>query len=282
MKALRALVYVALAVSSVRAAAPQVIFSTRTILPGETLRVELDGVTAETKLKIQFRDKTYPLFPVGPASQRALIGIPLSAIPGDHPLTVLAGTSQALIGEGGPWVIHVSTRTFEIENINFKPEKNVLRAFEHKESLRIRKAARHLTPEQSWEGLFAPPVDGATIAPFGLKRMHNGKIPAGFHNGIDLRAPQGTSAKAANAGVVELAANFKAHGKVVMINHGQGVMTIYLHLSAISVHPGQQVARGEPIGKVGSTGMSTAPHVHWQIFVHGVPVDPTAWIEKEM
>jgi murein DD-endopeptidase MepM/ murein hydrolase activator NlpD len=111
--------------------------------------------------------------------------------------------------------------------------------------------------------------------------VHNGTIDAGFHNGVDLRAPQGTPVTAANDGVVLIAYPFKAHGKTVLINHGQGVMSIYLHMSVIGVRPGQKVKKGQMLGRVGSTGVSTAPHVHWQIFVHGVPVNPQPWLETE-
>jgi murein DD-endopeptidase MepM/ murein hydrolase activator NlpD len=66
-----------------------------------------------------------------------------------------------------------------------------------------------------------------------------------------------------------------------MINHGQGVMTIYLHMDSIGVTVRQKVHKGQVIGKVGSTGLATAPHVHFQVFVHGVPVDPKQWMETE-
>ncbi len=104
---------------------------------------------------------------------------------------------------------------------------------------------------------------------------------AGFHKGVDLLAPKGTPLLAANSGTVVLASNFKAHGKTVLVNHGQGVMTIYLHMDSIAVQPRQKVRKGQAMGKVGSTGLSTAPHVHYQVFVHGVPVDPAQWVHSE-
>ena len=74
---------------------------------------------------------------------------------------------------------------------------------------------------------------------------------------------------------------FRMHGRTVIIDHGQGVMSLYLHMKSFAVHPGQRVQKGETIGRVGSTGLSTAPHVHWGIYVHGVPVDPQSWMENE-
>src|SRR5262249_10892115 len=152
-------------------------------------------------------------------------------------------------------------------NVNFTPEKTALMKAEHKESAIIHQANVYLSRDQQWEGLFTYPVDGQVIGEFGLKRTRNGTIDAGFHKGIDLKADRGTPVLATNSGAVVLASNFKAHGKTVMINHGQGVMTIYLHMSSISVKVRQKVRKGQEIGKVGATGLATAPHVHYQVFV---------------
>jgi len=159
--------------------------------------------------------------------------------------------------------------------------KTTLMKAEHRESAKIHQANLYLSRDQQWEGLFMYPVEGKVIGEFGLKRMRNGTIDAGFHKGIDLRAAKGTPVLAANAGTVVLAAHFKAHGNTVLINHGQGVMTIYLHMQSIKVKLHQKVHKGQAIGKVGSTGLSTAPHVHFQVYVHGVPVDPAPWTETE-
>lgn len=258
----------------------EALFSHTHILPGETLRIEIDKILPGTKSSVRFRERTYPFFVVGPDAQRALIAIPLSTKPGDYPLVIKTGAEAAAPKQ--TWTLTVEEKKFEIENITLKPETAKLRSTDRKESKRIRAAARHRSVDQYWESFFAPPVEGPIIGVFGLKRMHNGKDHAGFHNGVDLRSPQGTPVKAANAGVVQLAVSFRAHGKTVMVDHGQGVMTIYLHMSKISVRPGQKVKKGETLGLVGSTGVSTAPHVHWQVFVHGVPTDPQAWLDKEM
>ena len=177
--------------------------------------------------------------------------------------------------------VSIASRTYVVENVNLPPDKNKLVPQESRESARIHKVSRMLTTRQYWEGTFMPPVPGVEIAAFGMKRMHNGNEPAGFHNGIDLRAAAGTPVAAANAGIVIFTTAFKAHGRTILINHGQGVMTIYLHLQSFAVKPGQLVTKGQTIGKVGSSGVSTGAHIHWQVFVHGVPVDPHQWQETE-
>jgi lysostaphin len=246
--------------------------------------VEVDGLLPTAKFRTYFMGKSYPFFVVGPSAVRALIGVPLDAKPGSYGLTLrqAAAQTEALELPKEPFVIAIATRVFTTENVNFAPGKMALMKAEHRESALIHQADRYLSRDQQWEGMFMYPVEGAVIGEFGLKRLRNGKIDAGFHKGIDLRANRGTPVLAANSGTVVMASHFKAHGNMVLINHGQGVMTIYLHMQSIKVKLRQKVHKAEAIGKVGSTGLSTAPHVHFQVFVHGVPVDPSQWVKEEM
>ena len=260
-----------------------VLLSTTTLLPGETMRVEVDGLLPTAKFRAHFMGKSYSFFSVGPNAKRALIGVPLGTKPGSYGLTLSKTSAQAAVPElpTEAFSIQISTRVYTIENVNFTSEKTVLMQAEHHESGLIHKADQYLSRDQQWEGPFVYPVDGPVIGEFGLKRLRNGTIDAGFHKGIDLRAPKGTPILAANSGTVVMASHFKAHGNMVLVNHGQGVMTIYLHMQSIKVKLRQKVHKGEVIGTVGSTGLSTAPHVHFQVFVHGVPVDPKQWVETE-
>lgn len=257
-------------------AATTVIFSTRTLLPGETLRVEIDGVSPSAQCKIRFLKKTFTFFAVGPNAQRALIGVPLDTEPGRYTLTLL-GVDPALRDQA----LEIATKTFTTENVNFTQEKTALMLSERRESKIIGAAKLFQSRDQQWESVFMYPVDGPVIGEYGIKRLRNGTIVAGFHKGIDLRAAKGTPLLASNAGTVMMASRFKAHGNTVMINHGQGVMTIYLHMDTIAVKVRQKVRKGQEIGTVGATGLATAPHVHFQVFVHGVPVDPKPWMETE-
>jgi len=259
----------------------KVLLSTDTILPGQTLRVELDGLNPAAPKRLVWGKRVYGFFSVGPNAQRALVGVPLGAAPGDAVLSVYPDPRPPKFPSEEQITIHIATKTYEVENINLPPEKTRLRRWEHAEATKIRRLARWVRRDQYWEGAFDPPVQGPQEAPFGLKRVHNQTEDAGFHNGIDLKAALGTKALAANSGIVVLAAAMKAHGRVVMIDHGQGVMTLYLHLQSILVKTGQKVTKGQPVGKVGSSGISTGPHIHWEVFVHGVPVDPQQWVETE-
>lgn len=260
----------------------EVLLSSTSVLPGQTLRVEADGVSPENRLKAFFLGKAYPFFVVGPDAQRALIGVPLGKVPGTYPLRIRYAATPRKEAEGiSPMEITVATRAYQTENVSFAPAKAALMAAERKEGALIGRYKKHLSRQQWWEGAFGEPVQGPLIGEFGVKRLRNMTIEAGFHKGVDVRAVEGTPVLAANTGVVLLAANFRAHGKTVLLNHGQGVMTIYLHMQKLGVKPGQRVGKGQAIGLVGSTGLATAPHLHWQVYVHGVPVDPKQWTDSE-
>jgi hypothetical protein len=256
-----------------------VIFSSTTVPPGQTLRVEMDQVSPHSHYRIYFRQKIYPVFAIGPNVQRALIGIPLGLTPRTYKLQIkhLAGNPPRW-KEPKDFSIIVSSITYPIENITLPPAKMALFKYEARETRLIYKALHVIVPEQSWEGEFSPPVEGKKVGEFGVSRLANHK-PYEFHKGVDLEAPEGTPIRAANSGRVEIASAFKLHGRTVIVDHGQGVMSIYLHMKAIKVRPGQKVSKGDVLGYVGSTGLSTAPHVHWGVYVYGIPVDPQQWEE---
>lgn len=269
-------------VSAVYAAEPKVLFSSTTVMPGDTVRVILDEVSPDVPHKVLFRGKAYPFFPIGPNAQRALLGIALGTKPGRYPLQIKTfPLKRPRIPHIQSYELEITSTTYAVETITFTPQKVALFKLDHNESLRIHKALMGLSADQYWEGVLDLPVQGKQVGEYGTQRLANGKYDRGFHKGIDLEAKLGTPVLASNGGVVALAYPFKLHGRTVVINHGQGLMTIYLHMKVYNVKPGERVAKGQAIGFVGSTGLSTAPHVHWGVYVHGVPVNPKPWTETE-
>jgi murein DD-endopeptidase MepM/ murein hydrolase activator NlpD len=124
---------------------------------------------------------------------------------------------------------------------------------------------------------FILPLRGNVTSRFGFRRHPVFRLRQ-FHQGLDIAAARGTPVLAASAGRVLFAGWYGGYGKLVVLDHGQGISTLYGHLSAILVKPGQAIAQGQPIGRVGSTGYSTGPHLHYEVRQNGRPIDPgPAW-----
>jgi murein DD-endopeptidase MepM/ murein hydrolase activator NlpD len=139
-----------------------------------------------------------------------------------------------------------------------------------------------VTETRLWQGAFGYPLEGdlRTTAPFGQRRSYNGGPVASYHSGHDYGADTGTPVLAPMTGTVALAEPLQVRGKVVILDHGWGVFTGFWHLSQIDVEAGDLVRPGEVVGLVGDTGLSTGPHLHWEMRVLNVPVDPLQWTHQ--
>jgi len=136
------------------------------------------------------------------------------------------------------------------------------------------------TAQRYFDGLMGLPSTGPVTSQFGTRRTYNGGMLDTFHSGTDFGAPPGSPVRAPAAGVVILAENLPVRGNATMIDHGWGVITGYWHQSEIAVSVGDVVTPGQTIGLVGSTGRSTGPHLHWEMWVGGVQVDPMQWVHQ--
>ena len=137
-------------------------------------------------------------------------------------------------------------------------------------------AALGLETPRVWQGPFRVPIEGEVSTWYGSQRYRNGKRVS-LHKGVDIAAPRGTPIYAANAGTVVLVRNFTMHGKAIAIDHGSGVVGLYLHLNEFVATEGQHVEAGDLIGRVGNTGVGTGPHLHYALYVHSTAVDPFRW-----
>lgn len=144
-------------------------------------------------------------------------------------------------------------------------------------------AINTVSEQRLWDGEFIAPLKGPVSSGFALRRQS--KSYSYYHRGVDFAVAQGTPVKAINSGVAALSrANLNIYGNVVVIDHGQGVTSCYMHLHKNIVAEGAYVRKGEVIGEVGNTGWSTNPHLHLGIFINGSAIDPLWWIgfSKEM
>ena len=128
------------------------------------------------------------------------------------------------------------------------------------------------SPHALWSGPFQQPLDSVITEPFGVRRMFNDQLLS-EHHGVDFRAAPGTPVLAANSGTVRLARDLFFEGNCVILDHGQGLSTIYMHFSKFTVHEGDHVERGQQLGESGATGRVTGPHLHVSVLWRGVALD---------
>ncbi len=138
-----------------------------------------------------------------------------------------------------------------------------------------------VTPDREWSGAFTEPADAAISDVFGSQRIFNGKATS-THWGLDFRVPTGTPVAAMNDGTVLLARPLYFEGNFVVLDHGQGLLTIYMHLSEFKVKEGDQVKRGQVIALSGGTGRATGPHLHVGVRWQGTYLDPSGLIRLRL
>ena len=139
-----------------------------------------------------------------------------------------------------------------------------------------------VTPQKFWNGIFLKPNDGEITTGFGVQRYYNGVFADDYyHRGVDYAGGYGSPVIAPASGYVRLvgtvAQGFLLHGNTIGMDHGQGVESIFLHLSKIYVKEGDFVKAGQVIGAIGATGAVTGAHLHWGLYVNGEAIDPVAW-----
>ncbi|MEO1287551.1 MAG: LysM peptidoglycan-binding domain-containing protein [Chloroflexota bacterium] len=137
-----------------------------------------------------------------------------------------------------------------------------------------------VTLNRNWEGLFSIPAAAAMNAQYGTLRSYNGGPISAYHSGADFAAAPGTPILASASGTVVLADALNIRGNTIVIDHGWGIYTAYAHQTTLDVSLGDFVTVGQMIGTAGSTGRVTGPHLHWEVWVNGVPVNPITWTQQ--
>jgi murein DD-endopeptidase MepM/ murein hydrolase activator NlpD len=236
---------------------------------GQTVRLSCQIPASTAKLN----DRTVRLFPQPNGGSQGLMPIAVADVPGAYPIEFLAddGTSVAFVK------LTIRATTFPTQNVVLAPQIEALHSTP--EDIQTLTEFRNTVSDvKYWEDPLTAPVPGCVLSPFGVKRLHNGKPTGEIHSGIDQRSPAGRPVHAVAGGIVKIAQPFAVLGGTVAIDHGQGLETMYLHMSKLLVEPGAHVKKGEVIGYVGATGRANGPHLHWVVDVNGVPVNPQQWV----
>jgi murein DD-endopeptidase MepM/ murein hydrolase activator NlpD len=227
---------------------------------------------------VLFRSKTYS----GPATWldkriefrpdeegfSALAGVGLTRTPGRYPLVFGGETLQV------PVAGHVyPSSTITVQRKFVEPPKDVQEQIAAEAA--IKKQVFQTSPaERLWQGPFAPPANTRYTSSFGVRRVYNGKTRS-VHQGLDYSAGMGTPVHASNAGRVAIARDMYYEGGFIVIDHGESIFTLYMHLSEFLVKEGAAVGKGDVVAKSGSSGRVTGPHLHFGVQWQGIYVEPS-------
>lgn len=233
--------------------------------------VALIPLAADTRPRVTYNDRRVMVVR-GDERWYAVVGIALSTNPGTERLRIEDDSGTKTL------TFDVRDREYPEQRITLDNERMV-NPYEddleriRRESSRIDKALAGWRDEKSPVLTFRLPLEAPQTSAFGLRRYFNDQ-PRKPHSGIDLAAEAGTPIMAPAEGMVSETGDFFFNGNTVFIDHGQGLVTMYCHLSEIAVSPGDRVDTGETIGKVGATGRVTGAHLHWSVSLNGHMVDP--------
>ncbi len=208
----------------------------------------------------------------------ALAGVSLETKPGSYPL-VLEGVTMTGNQTSFRRNFNVGHAKYPVIPLKVskqftEPNPEQVQVIKQDQELK-HKTFSQTTPEREWSGRFSPPVDAPTSDVFGTRRVFNGATKS-VHQGLDYRVGPGTPVSAVNAGTVILARPLYFEGNCVVVDHGQGLLSLYLHFSEIKVKEGDRVERGQLLGLSGATGRATGPHLHIAVRWQGVYLNPAA------
>ncbi|WP_439837149.1 peptidoglycan DD-metalloendopeptidase family protein [Aeromonas enteropelogenes] len=203
----------------------------------------------------------------------AIVGISLKSKTGAH---------QLQVNDGRTLNFTVTPKHYREQRIKLKNGRQVNPLAEdmvriNRELAEQTRAYQTFSPNQPSNLLFDKPVNGPLSSPFGLRRFFNGE-ERNPHSGLDFAVGAGTPIKSPAAGKVILIGNYFFNGNTVFVDHGQGLISMFCHMSKVDVKLGQSLPRGGIVGRVGATGRATGPHMHWNVSLNDTRVDPAIFI----
>ncbi len=212
----------------------------------------------------------------------AIVAINWDTEPGFYNLVLQINTGE----QSGSVVeksIEIAAKEFRLSRFSMPPERTegwtAARLAEDRENIRL--AREKTEPYPLWIDSFLLPLEGRITSEYGAIRIIN-ENPPRRHSGLDIGAEEGTPIVTPNNGIVRLSGFLLSGGNTVIIDHGMGLSSTYMHLETIAVSAGQAVTRGELIGTVGMTGYATGPHLHWEVNIGQTPVNPQQLIDNDL
>ncbi|MBE9046521.1 M23 family metallopeptidase [Pleurocapsales cyanobacterium LEGE 10410] len=240
---------------------------------GDTISVVVTTDDPDTTPSITVEEQNYPLFESN-GKYRAFIPTSPLDPPGKMTVRVRGDNKTSNIG------VWLKNRAFPVQRIWLSGKAS--RPATQLELDRVSAFKKLVTPQKFWQGFFIRPNAAKVSTGYGIRRYYNGQFAANYyHKGVDYAGGYGSPVVAPAAGKIRLVGRedqgFHVHGNIVGIDHGQGVLSVFMHLQDINVVEGAMVRAGQKIGTIGSTGASTGPHLHWGLYVNEVAVDPVPW-----
>jgi murein DD-endopeptidase MepM/ murein hydrolase activator NlpD len=270
------MVFPGLSIAAEKPAQPRIIVEPKKAGPGDILTVTVKNISGPIEGSFNGK-KLY--FNEAKNSVKAVLAIDLYAEPGPYKLHIAAE------GKNISRAVRVSPKKYPVQRLTLPEDMVVLSPENEARVEREQRKMAALWPVDSlrlWTGDFIDPLPGKEIGtPFGVRRFIN-KIPKNPHSGVDVSGEMGDPVLAPNDGVVVLVDEQFYSGRSIVIDHGQGIYTMFFHLSKIGVVHGQAVMKGDIIGQVGSTGRSSGPHLHWGVRIQGARVDPLELIRLKL
>jgi murein DD-endopeptidase MepM/ murein hydrolase activator NlpD len=258
------------------AAEPSIVLFPKKVGPGDIMTVAVK--TAAGPVEGSFNGKRLYFNPAKNAF-KAVVGIDLKTGPGTYPL------SLTVDGKSLTRDVVIARKKYPVQKLTLPEEMVVLSPENEARTEREQRKMAAIWPYDSlrvWQGSFIDPLPGKPLGtPFGVRRVIN-NIPKNPHSGVDITADEGEPVKAPNDGVVILVDDQFYSGNSLVLDHGQGIYTMFFHLSKATVRYGQAVRKGDVIALVGSTGRATGAHLHWGVRVQGAKVDPLALIKLKL
>tara|TARA_B110000967_G_C18722004_1_gene478153 strand:+ start:142 stop:909 length:768 start_codon:yes stop_codon:yes gene_type:complete len=224
-------------------------------------------LNSQQLLTIEYKDKYFLIY-----------AIPYESKLGKNSLEIKINNNVSYLS------FNVEEKTFDTQHIYVdskytKPGSDSQKRINlERDNLRIAKDTWY---DESPDLKFIIPADGIMTGKFGTKRFYNGK-EGSFHNGLDVAAEKGSPIISPSKGKVILTGNYYYNGKFIVIDHGKGLKSIFIHLDDILVEEGEVISKGDLIGKIGNTGKSTGPHLHWSLLLNKTYVDPEYFLDNRI